>query len=200
MIHGLLSAPITFLPLKMYLQNYGYKNLHGISYPVNRLSFEDSLAHVNKEIEKIHTDKNREIILIGQSFGGVISNNLHKFGWKIRKAIYICSPLHGASIINSVESIIPASIANLLNIKPFDHLKTKKKDSIPPHDFHTISFGCFAGDFDGSVYEDEAKLMDEKHTHIPWSHHVTGFLDPRLFKTVYEILDTSDNCISEYQD
>lgn len=39
-------------------------------------------------------NRSEEIILIGQSMGGVVANNLHTKGWKIKKAIYVGSPLH----------------------------------------------------------------------------------------------------------
>ena len=201
MIHGISSGPITFFPLKTYLKNCGYQKLHCISYPVDTLSFNDSLDHVNKEIEKIIPSKKQEIILIGQSFGGNISNNLHKFGWNIQNAIYICSPLNGARIINNVGYYIPGIVSNLINKKAFDYLKDKEKEDKPPHKFHTISFGWFGGTFDGCVYEDEAKLSEENHTHISWTDHRTGFIDHRLFDIVNNILELDDeNIIIEYID
>ena len=199
MIHGIASSPLTFYPIQVYLRNCGYKNLHGISYPVDELSFEDSLKHVNKEMEKILSNKEEEIIVIGQSFGGNISNNIHRHGWKIQNAIYICSPLNGARIISAIEGIIPSTIANILTRKAFDYLKEKGKEELPPHNFHTISFGWFNGQFDGCVYEDEAKLREENHTHINWADHRTGFLDIRLFRVIYDILE-NNNTIMEYID
>ena len=32
-------------------------------------------------------------------------------------------------------------------------------------------------------------LDEKKHTHISWSSHMGGFLDIRLFRTIYDILE-----------
>lgn len=190
LIHGIGSNTLSFLPLKMYLNRYGFKNVHSIEYPVNNSEFEESLKYVNDKIVEIldNDNKEKEIVVIGQSFGGNISNNLHKMGRNVIKSICICSPLHGAKIVGMVESKIPKFVSNLLRNKPLEYLKDKDDDEKPPHDFHTISFGWFTSDFDGCVYKEETMLDPDKHTHITWCDHRTGFLDPRLFKEVFKVL------------
>ena len=207
LIHGIGSNTLSFLPLKMYLKQYGFKNVHSIGYPVNNSEFEESLKYVNDKIVEIldndndndndnyigsndndNDNKEKEIVVIGQSFGGNISNNLHKMGRNIIKSICICSPLHGAKIVGILESKIPKFVSNLLRNKPLEYLKDKDDDEKPPHDFHTISFGWFTSDFDGCVYKEETMLDPNKHTHITWCDHRTGFLDPRLFKEVFKVL------------
>ena len=228
LIHGIGSNTLSFLPLKMYLKRYGFKNVHSIEYPVNNSEFEESLKYVNDKIVEIldndndnyigsndndnyigsndndnyigsndndnyigsndNDNKEKEIVVIGQSFGGNISNNLHKMGRNVIKSICICSPLHGAKIVGMVESKIPKFVSNLLRNKPLEYLKDKDDDEKPPHDFHTISFGWFTSDFDGCVYKEETMLDPDKHTHITWCDHRTGFLDPRLFKEVFKVL------------
>jgi len=189
LIHGIGSNTLSFLPLKLYLNRYGFKKVYSIDYPVNKYEFEESLKIVNNKIIKIlNNDDNKEIVVIGQSFGGNISNSLHKMGRNIIKSICICSPLHGAKLVNMIESKIPKFVSNILRNKPFEYLKDKDDDEKPPHDFHTISFGWFTSDFDGCVYKHETMLDPEKHTHITWTDHRTGFLDPRLFKEVFKVL------------
>ena len=199
LIHGIGSNTLSFLPLKMYLKQYGFKNVHSIGYPVNDSEFEESLKYVNDKIVEIlgndndnyigsNNNEEKEIVVIGQSFGGNISNNLHKMGRNVIKSICICSPLHGAKIVRILENKIPKFVINLLKNKPLGYLKDKDSDKKPPHDFHTISFGWFNSDFDGCVYKEETILDPDKHTHITWCDHRTGFLDLRLFKEVFKIL------------
>jgi hypothetical protein len=189
MIHGLASFSFTFYPLKLYLQKNGYTNIHGINYPVNTYEFDQSLDFVNSKILEIIPDENTSIVVIGQSFGGLICNNLHKKGRNVLKSICICSPLHGAKLVNMVEYYLPDFIKKIINRTPYDFLKDKDKDEIPPHDFHTISFGLFNTDFDECVYKEESILDENKHTHISWSSHMAGFLDLRLFRVVYNVLE-----------
>ncbi len=99
LLHGLGAHPITLLPLELALNYVGFKNTHKLSYPVDTLPFEECLDDVyNKIISLI--DKDDPIVLIGQSMGGVVSNNLHTRGLNIKHAIYIGSPLHGANLLN----------------------------------------------------------------------------------------------------
>ena len=189
MIHGLGSHSITFYPLQLYLQKSGYTNIHGINYPVNTYTFQQSLEFVNNKILEIIPNENTPIVVIGQSFGGLICNNLHRMGRNILKSICICSPLHGAKLVNTVEYYLPEFIKKFINRNPYDYLKDKDKDELPPHDFHTISFGLFNSNFDRCVYKDEALLDANKHTHISWSSHMAGFIDLRLFRVVYNILE-----------
>lgn len=189
MIHGLGSYKLTFFPMQYYLLKYGYINLHAISYPVNSSEFQESLEFVNNKILEILPKEDDEIVVIGQSFGGLICNNLHKLGRNILKSICICSPLHGSRVVSYFDYYLPGFIKNMFNKKPYYYLRDKEKEEKPPHDFHTISFGLFNSDFDSCVYKSEMILDEKKHTHITWSSHMGGFLDIRLFRTIYDILE-----------
>lgn len=188
MIHGLISSPLTFIPLEKYLRMNGYINTYRISYTPDSSHFEESLQHVNDKILKHLDNDDDEIVVIGQSFGGNISNNLHRMGRNVIKSICICSPLNGARLIGRIERKVPIIIKKLLFGKPHEYLRDKHNEDIPPHDFHTISFGLFKTDFDGRVFKDETILDKDKHTHIPWCEHMGGFVDPRLFYEVKKIL------------
>jgi pimeloyl-ACP methyl ester carboxylesterase len=192
LLHGLGSHTITLLPLKKFLNYYDYKNVHSISYPVNDLSIKDSVEYVDKEIEKI-TPKNIEIILVGQSMGGVISNNMHTKGWKIKKAVYIGSPLHGAQLLNYLNDILPDFVVKILKKPAHDILMDKEREEEPPHDYHTISMGWFNTEFDGCVYKDETILDPENHTHLKWADHRTVFLNPRLFYHILNSIEENKN-------
>ena len=188
LLHGLGCRTITLWPLEQYLRRvHGLTNTYRIAYPIQTLSFEDSLDFVDRRLGR-YANKQNEIILIGQSMGGVVANSLHKKGWKIKLGIYIGSPLHGAHLISQLESILPTTIQNLLYIKPFDYLKSKDKEKEPPHNYHTISMAWPFTDFDGCVYRGETMMDERKHTHIPWSDHCTIFANPRLWTTVGSLL------------
>lgn len=188
LIHGLGCTPLTLYPLEKYLRWQGYTRLHRLSYPASTLRVEDAVAYVDKSMQA-HADKAKEdIILIGQSLGGRIANQLHKYGWRVRFAFYIGSPLHGARLLNQLEAVMPTRIRNWLYKLPYDDLKQAKKDIAPPHPYHTVSAGWLSTSFDGCVYKDETMLDPAHHTHFAWSDHRTIFVDPRLWKHVHDVL------------
>lgn len=190
LIHGIGSSKLTFLPLKIYLNKYGFNNVYPLSYDVNNKEFSKSLDTINEQILEILDNQDDEIVVIGQSYGGIICNNLHRIGRNILKSICICSPLHGAKIVGLIENNIPTFVSNILKNKALEFLRDKDLEEKPPHDFHTISFGWFNTEFDGCVYKHETILDPEKHTHISWCDHRIGFLDIRLFNEVYNILNS----------
>lgn len=189
LLHGLGSHTITLFPLATYLQYSGFTKVHTIPYPVDdHGTVQESVDYVDKEMEK-HADKqNNKVIVVGQSMGGVVANNLHRNGWDIHRAVYIGSPLHGANLLNQLEAILPTSIRDSLYKKPYDILKSKEREVEPPHDYHTISMGWFNSEFDGCVYKEEAMLDPEKHTHLAWADHRTVFANPRLWWHVQTLL------------
>lgn len=165
----------------------GYKNTHKITYPVDKLPYEECLDFLDKEMEKL-ADKKEEIILIGQSMGGVYSNNLHKKGWRVKNAVYIGSPLHGANLLNQLEAVLPTRIKDMFYKLPYDYLKHKEREEAPPHSYKTISMGWACSRFDGCVYQKEATLEEENHTHLAWADHRTVFANPRLWTWVEKLM------------
>lgn len=187
LLHGLGAHTYTLAPLEWYLNHQGFSNTHKISYPVDTMDFDGSLDYVDRELLKI-VDKDQEIVLIGQSMGGVISNNLHRKGWKIKNAVYIGSPLHGANLLNQLEAILPRCIRNALYKLPYDYLKTKARDSEPPHPYQTVTMGWAYSKFDGCVYQNEAILDPDRNTHLAWADHRTIFANPRLWILVNDLM------------
>lgn len=188
LLHGLGEFTWSLKPLELYLNYKGYKNTHLLSYPVNNVEFEESLDNVDRQLQEI-VKKDDELTLIGQSMGGLVSNNLHTKGWNIRHGIYIGSPLHGAKLLNQIESIIPLKIKNTFFKKSYKYLQTKGEEFEPPHSYNTITMGWGWSDFDGCVYKNEAILDPEKNMHITWADHRTVFVDPRLWIRVEQLLN-----------
>ena len=127
LLHGLGSRPITLWPLKKFLEWKGVENIHDLWYSVDKMEFEETLDYVDKEMEA-HADKeNDTVVLIGQSMGGLVANNMWKKGWNITKSVTIGSPLHGARLIDQVERLYP-----LVSTVGYTRLYTKRS--------HTISY------------------------------------------------------------
>ena len=201
---GLIGNSFTRLslyPLKKYLVFKGYNNVHIISYPADELTIEKSVEFVSNEISNI-TTKEKDIIIIGQSMGGVIAFNMHTMGWKICLTISIASPLHGARLITQVENSIKNNLCESVSeyitkkIKGQGHIDLQNKSTFnkkqlePPHKYKTISLGWFNSEFDGCVYKDEAVIEEEQNLHLAWADHRTIFLNPRLWYHVHNIIDT----------
>ena len=136
LLHGLGSRPITLWPLKKFLEWKGVENIHNLWYSVDKMEFEETLDYVDKEMEA-HADKeNDTVVLIGQSMGGLVANNMWKKGWNITKSVTIGSPLHGARLIDQVEKAVPACLNRWLHKalykkKPYDFLRSKQPDQPP---------------------------------------------------------------------
>lgn len=195
LLHGLGSIPLTMIGIKNYLHYQGFDTIHNLSYPVDKLKLNESVSHINDQLEKL-ISKNDRIIIIGQSAGGVIGSLLHIFGWNIELLITIGSPLKGASLLRSLKNNIPESLQKILHKPMYDDLLQLLSQPIsePPHKCHCITMGWFYTEFDGCVYAEEAYFTKDSHTHIYFADHRVVFADPRLWDTVYKrILD----CLSE---
>lgn len=184
LLHGLGSHPITLKPLQIYLSSHGYRNINSIKYNPDKSDFESVLEEVDQKLKDV-IDKDKEIIVVGQSMGGVVGNNLHRKGWKVKKGIYVGSPLHGAKFIKTVKNWVPWIILNLFKSPAWDFLENKSRDSIPPHDYTTISMGWWDTEFDGRVWKEETVLSQDKHIHLEGEDHCLIFAKPRLWKIIY---------------
>ena len=187
LLHGLGCSTWTLRPLKEYLLYQGHKNVSCLEYPADVMNFDETMEYVDTHLVDI-VGKDKPIIVVGQSMGGVVANNLHKKGWNIQKSITIGSPLHGANLLNQLESILPTFVTTALYKKPYDFLKNKDKDDIPPHPYSTISMGWFCSNFDGCVYKNETMLEEENHTHLAFTDHRTIFASPRLWTLVNRLV------------
>lgn len=202
LLHGLGSHPVTLYPLERYLNQKGYTNTYSISYNPDRSDIELSVLEVDRKM-LLKADKlNEEIILIGQSMGGVVANHLHKEGWKIKKAIYIGSPLHGAKMTSIVENWVPNFLLNWFKSPAWESLSEKSKQFQetedkktfvekfePPHDYHTISMGWWNTEWDSRVFKDETMFNPDKHTHLDREDHCLIFMKPRLWELVHKLID-----------
>lgn len=192
LLHGLgpsITTRPSLAPLEWYLNKCGYTNTHRIAYPTSESDLDEMLNYVDAEMKKYANPDTDEVILIGQSMGGVVSNNMHRMGWNIRFAIYIGAPLHGANLLNQLEAVLPTMVRDFLFKKPYELLMNKEHDPIPPHDYHAITMAWPFTAFDGCVYQSEGMLEEDKHTHLPWADHRTVFLNPRLWYHVNNILN-----------
>lgn len=185
LLHGLRSLPLTMTPLQQFLKIKGkFENIHNIRYRVNDVTFDESINMLDTKLSKLIDKDNDRPIIVGQSMGGVMGNNLHKYGWNIAKSITIGSPLHGARILNMLDNNLPQYIKDMFFIEPYFYLMNKDSDKIPPHPYHCITMSLPFSNFDGCVFVDEAKFEDQHHTHLNNAHHITVFGNPKLFNIV----------------
>lgn len=200
LLHGLGCHPITLAPLESYLKcTLRIKNVENVGYPADKIdvaskddgstiSFDTALDIVGLELENRGISKNQdEIIIVGQSMGGVIGNNLHKKGWNVKLGIYIGSPLHGANLINILEKSINR-VFGWIYKPPYNYLKNKSKECEPPHAYRTISMGWMWSNFDGCVFKNETMMNEKYHDHFSWSDHRTFFANLRLWKHVSHLI------------
>lgn len=188
LLHGLGANTLTMKPLEWFLK-IKYKNhrIHNIGYRNNDIHYDEALSLLDKKLEEYISKENDNPIVIGQSMGGVMANNLHKKGWKVLKSITIGSPLHGARFLHQLKNKLPTFITNKLYKKSYQYLMEKDKDDEPPHDYHTITMSLpFSNEFDGCVYKDEGILDPNKNTHINWTDHRLVFGSPRLLHHVHQ--------------
>lgn len=190
LLHGLGSHEWSLYPMKRYLRYCGYTTVHTVRYPASDLSIADSVDYVDTELLNLLHARDREVVFIGQSMGGVIANNLHTRGWNVRLAVYIGSPLHGANFLHTLNRVLPGWVKRRLKRHAHDVLMNKERESEPPHDYHTISMGWFNSNFDGCVYREETMLNEENHTHFRWSDHRVFFFNPRLLYRVARLLES----------
>lgn len=187
LLHGLGSHPITLLPLEIYLNSKGFSRTKSIKYNPDRTDIDSTLDEVDQKLSEYVDKYSEEIILIGQSMGGVVANKMHTKGWKIKKAIYIGSPLHGARMVNIVD-VLPEFIIKFLRSPAWELLRKCERSEEPPHDYHTISMGWYDTEWDSRVFIDETMLDPDKHIHLKGEDHCLVFLKPKLWEVVTELL------------
>lgn len=192
LLHGLGATPYTLIGLEKYLNWQGYSKSYKISYPSDKLNLQNSLDHVDLELQKLINKDTDKIIIIGQSMGGVIGGLMHTKGWDVEKLITIGSPLKGASLVKQLEDTLPMSIQNALYKPMYQDLvdMLDKPLETPPHDYHciTMAWPWPFSQFDGCVYIDEGRFCDQKHTHLYWADHRLVFANPRLWWHVHQNL------------
>ena len=191
LLHGLGAHPATLWPLKAYLTWWlRVRNVHAIHYDVNTPTVELSAASACRAMDavlgctSVAERQQWDVVLIGHSWGGLVSNRLHLAGWRIRGGVYVASPLHGARMLASIRDTLPTAWFRKLARPSYAPLLTKAKEELPPHPVHTISCGYFLSSFDGCVYRDEATLDEKRHTHLVNHDHRAVIISPRLFGVI----------------
>jgi len=186
LLHPIYGFSSLLLPIKILLKIKGYKNVHIIKYDSNKC--------IDKCIDTVHNSmmkkvdlKKDTVIIIGQSFGGVIALELHKKKWNIKKTVSIASPLNGCSILNKIKNTFP-KVYETLYVKSFDDIKSKKSFNPPPHDYTTITASIPLLDFDGCLYKDECIIEENRNIHVPYSNHIFILFSPSVLYHLNKIL------------
>lgn len=187
LLHGLGGRAFSLRPLKSYLQFHGFAEVHIVKYDCDTQPVTASVAQVSRKLRKL-LGENSDVILVGQSMGGLVANELHTKGWNVKAAVYVGSPLQGARLITMIESWLPAWLSTALAKPAFRELQRWPGSTEPPHPYWTISLAWAWSSFDGCVFEEETKLNPERHTKMNFSDHRLAFLSPWVFHEVREQL------------
>jgi len=134
LLHGLRANTFTLQLLKTILHFYGWSNIHALPYDVN-LEIEENLQYIDEELQK-HFDKNKPLVCIGQSMGGIYSMKLHTTGWNVIYVVTIGSPLGGAKLLNQLQEILPTTVTDYFHSRrknPYNFLMNCGKLNEPPH-------------------------------------------------------------------
>lgn len=188
LIHGLGGHPITMIPIKKTLELKGYTNVININYNTSG-TLKECINDAQKSIEQ-NVSKDEEIIVIGQSLGGVIGLKLNEYDWKIKYLVTVVSPLKGSQIIDLVDNYIP-TIGGIFETPVWEDLRQLKNNppKKPDHPVTTISTSIIGTDYDSRVHVEDTKLDDnDDHHHISWSEHCTVFIDTRLLWKLYTLV------------
>lgn len=187
LLHGLGGHPVVMFPMLCYLRRRGFQHIFSITYNTKTKTVEASLrsahAAMLRTLRVCHPRQcTSPILLVGHSWGGLVANRLHTFGWRIAGAIYLASPLQGAAALRYVHARIPAWLTRVMMRAAYHALLSKQPEAPPPHPFHTISCGIGTSSFDGAVFAQETVLAQEHHTHLPWHYHATVIFRPVLWR------------------
>jgi len=188
LLHGADGRSWSLRPIKKTLEEK-YNCVHIVDYD-HKGTLDQCLEDADKQIQNI-VPKNRKIVIIGQSLGGVIGSKLHTSGWDICLLIAIASPLRGARFINTLNSKLSPIYTRFIRRVVYDDLgeNVHKEFVKPPHPVYTISTSLpIIGNFDMCVFVDETIVDENTHYHIPNSHHALVFFSDRLKKILKEIL------------
>jgi hypothetical protein len=205
LLHGLgpsIAQSLSLLPIKKMLNYYELSPILCLKYNSNdNITIDESIDEISDSLIENNINKELdELILICQSMGGVIGNNLHRVGWNVIFAVYIASPLHGARHLTYLKSIWPR-LYSMIHRSAYSILNEKNREEIPPHPYHTITLSWAYGSFDGCVYTDEAILEMEHNTHLNWTDHTFIWIHPRLWFCVKDLilryLYLNDNSITD---
>ena len=193
LIHGLCGLPITLIPMKWALQDRGYKNVHIVNYASMSMSLEKAGDLVHKQILKvIKNDRNVPVILIGHSFGGIISYHLTKTTQlNISLMILVACPIRSCKYLEDITSYLPYSISNFIlnKIPAFRKLLDKEIIDIKVP-YYTVTTNIFYSDnFDGKIYTEDAVLNKEKNYKIENSSHNFMLIDKICLQKICEIID-----------
>ena len=189
LLHGLGGYPWTLSLMQMHLVHQGFRRVHALTYDTEAPTLAQSMTSASVAMDRIldcvpEERRRQRVLLVGHSWGGLVANNLHQHGWDVVGAVYIASPLHGASMLHTLREWIPEGLAELLRRPAYNALLPKGRESPPPHPYHTVSAGYFGSDFDGCVWAEEATLHPDHHTHLTWEDHRLVIAKPRLWRLV----------------
>lgn len=190
LVHGLTGTNGSVAPLDRHLREYGFKTVHRINYPSTELSFDRACRLIGKKIKKKLKRPDKEIILIGHSYAGLICKQMHNYDLNVRLCFMITTPQNGLTLFSQGPF---KDIAKWWCGEPYEYLKDNIPVEEPPFDYYTIGTNLWANGFDGVIFEDGTKIRPDKHIHISSSTHGLIKFDKRLFAAIVDKIITQKN-------
>jgi pimeloyl-ACP methyl ester carboxylesterase len=189
-LHGLGNRAWTMILFEWYLNWCGYTNTFRPLYDANALPMNSSREVNRKLLDHFKGRQNHTVVIVGNSMGGVVGAEMHKFGWDVKLLITINSPLNGASFLHQLDGAFPTRLVEVCggDSTIYNYLRRKPPAAIPPHPYKTISTNLPFMQFDGMVYQQDAMIEPKHHSIIPWGSHHTVVLDPRVYFEVVQII------------
>lgn len=187
LLHGAGGNAWTMLALDLYLRHQcGVARTLCPAYASNAPSIDDAVASVEASLREHASPDTDELIVIGQSLGGVIGYRLAASGrWRIRLLITIAAPLHGSALVAELQAEWPL-IYPLVHRPVYTELARGERVPPPSTQYHCFTTGWAWSSFDGCVFIDEARFADDDahHTHFVWGDHRFIVADVRLVSAV----------------
>ena len=188
LLHGLGSHPVTMKGIEYYLNCRGMWHTHNLTYKSSTLTLEESVDNIYKQLVSLNMT-GRDIIIIGQSMGGVIGSKLVSFDdIHVKLLITIGSPLKGARALEKLPTVLTRS--SLMYKPMYDDLLYMLTETqvAPACKYHCITMSWPFTTFDGCVFMDEGYFDEDFHTHLNWADHRTVFGNPRLWTHVHTVI------------
>lgn len=191
-LHGLGNRAWTLIGLEWLLNWNGYTDVFRPQYDANVHPDTACMMLSKQLIDHFKGDHNRPFVVIGNSMGGVVGANLHRFRWNIELLITVNSPLNGSTLLRELDATLPGKLMELCggNTPTCEYLKHLTMNGIPPHPYKTIGMTFPFTSFDGLVFSKDAMIEPEHHRWIGWGSHHTVPLDARIYLEILSILQT----------
>jgi triacylglycerol esterase/lipase EstA (alpha/beta hydrolase family) len=190
LFHGTYVKSWSTIPILLYLNNKGYNNVIIFNIPLDELPINDIIENINEKISNIIENKEREIIIIGISSGGLIGKLFtERTEWNVKKLITVCSPLKKPRLLKMCD-YLPSLIKNYFKTPLMEELRTLNiewKNEVDELNITTTIMPYF--NYDILLFNDECISLKKNEKQIKYSNHYTFFLKNEFYSIIEEFIN-----------